>query len=173
MIETEQPAEHNSAGGIEKSKQMANLKAGPAAINNAWLFMYAAALLGMIGWLNFITADDRQFSRLAESFLEGKLYLLPTSLNSWADTALFNGYHYSPFGPLPAVLIIPLVWSGYFHQGQLSFLVTLCVFYLCFRLARGSSILAMSPAGLRLHFVLQYRSSAWRRLHVVRSSPTS
>ena len=136
MIETEQPAEDYGAGGIEKSKQMANLKAGPAAINSAWLFMYAAVLLGMIGWLNFITADDRQFSRLAESFLEGKLYLFPSSLETWADTALFDGYHYSPFGPLPAVLIMPLVWSGYFHQGQLSFLVTLSVFYLCFRLAR-------------------------------------
>jgi len=32
-----------------------------------WPFVYAAMLFGMIAWLNFITADDRQYSRLAES----------------------------------------------------------------------------------------------------------
>ena len=89
----------------------------------------------MIGWLNVITADDHQYSRLAESFLDGKLFLLPRPLNSWADTAPFEGYHYSVLSPLPAVLILPLVWTGYFHQGLLSFVASFAVFYLCFRLA--------------------------------------
>jgi hypothetical protein len=43
-------------------------------INRAWPFVYAAVLLGMIGWINFISVDDRQFRRLAESFLDGKLF---------------------------------------------------------------------------------------------------
>jgi hypothetical protein len=29
------------------------------AMKHAWPFVYAALLLGVIAWLNFITADDR------------------------------------------------------------------------------------------------------------------
>jgi hypothetical protein len=102
----------------------------------AWPFVYAALLFCLIGWLNFITAGDLQYSRLAESFLDRKLFLLPGPITNWADTASFEGHHYSAFGPFPAVLIMPLVWTGYFHQGQLSFVVSLVVFCLCFRLAK-------------------------------------
>ena len=98
-------------------------------------FVYAAHLFGMLAWLNFNTSDDRHFSWLAESFLKGKLVLLPSSPINWADTALFEGHHYSPFGPFPAIFSMPLVWTGYFHQGALSFVASLTVFYLCFRLA--------------------------------------
>ena len=115
---------------------MANVKRGTIAIKRTWPFVYAALLFGLIGWLNFITPGDRQHIRLAESFLERKLFLLPGPLTNWADTAPFEGHHFSVFGPLPAVLIMPLVWTGYFHQGQLSFVVSLLVFYLCFQLAR-------------------------------------
>jgi len=72
---------------------------------------------------------------LPSRFLEGKLFLLSTPENG-ADTAVFGGHYYSALGPFPAVLIMPLVWTGYYHQGQLSFIVSLAVFYLCFRLAR-------------------------------------
>ena len=115
---------------------MASVKRGTIAIECAWPFAYAALLFGVIGWLNFVTADDRQYSALAESFLKGKLFFLAESRSGWADTASFEGQHYSALGPFPAVLIMPLVWSGYFHQGQLSFVASLAVFYLCFRLAR-------------------------------------
>jgi len=100
-----------------------------------WLFVYAAALFALIGWLNFITPDDRQYSRLAESFLAGKLYLLSIP-QAGADTAPFEGLYYSALGPFPALLIIPLVQAGIYHQGLLSFATSLVVFYLCFRLAR-------------------------------------
>jgi len=98
-------------------------------------FVCAAHLFGVIAWLNLNTSDDRHFSWLAESFLQWQLVLLPSSPVSWADTALFEGHHYSPFGPFPAILIMPLIWAGYFHQGALSFVASLAVFYLCFRLA--------------------------------------
>src|SRR5258706_2494053 len=106
------------------------------AMKRSWQFLYAAVLFGTIGRLNFITADDRQYSRLAESFLDGKLFLLATSPNSWADTAPFDGRYYSALGPFPAVLIMPLLRTGYYHQGQFSFVITLAVFLLCLRLAR-------------------------------------
>ena len=98
-------------------------------------FLYATTLFAMLAWLNLNTSNDRHFSWLAESFLQGKLVLLPSSPINWADTALLDGHHYSPFGPFPAILIMPLVWAGYFHQGVLSFVASLAVFYLCFRLA--------------------------------------
>jgi hypothetical protein len=98
-------------------------------------FVYAAHLFAMLAWLNFNTSDDRHFSWLAESFLQWQLVLLPSSPVSWADTALFEGHHYSPFGPFPAILSMPLIWAGYFHQGALSFLASFAVFYLCYRLA--------------------------------------
>ena len=99
------------------------------------LFAYAAALFALIGWLNFITPDDRQYSWLAESFLTGKLHLLSIP-QAGADTAPFEGQYYSALGPFPALLIMPLVRAGVYHQGLLSFAASLVVFYLCFRLAR-------------------------------------
>ena len=136
QAQSQRTVEDNGSDDIAVSKEMTNANRTGNALSHPWPFLYAAVLLGMVGWLNLITADDRQYSRLAESFLEGRLSLLPTALNSWADTAPFQGHHYSPFGPLPAVLIMPLVWLGYYHQGLLSFVVSLAVFYLCFRLAR-------------------------------------
>jgi hypothetical protein len=98
-------------------------------------FVCAAHLFGVLAWLNLNTSDDRHFSRLAESFLQWRLVLLPSSVMSWGDTALFEGHHYSTFGPFPAIFSMPLVWAGYFHQGALSFVASLAVFYLCFRIA--------------------------------------
>ena len=101
-----------------------------------WPLVYAALLFGIIGCLNFITGPDGRQSGLTESFLAGKLHLLSPPPTGWGDTAPFNGYRYWPGGPLPAVLTMPLVWSGYYHQGVVAFFVSLLVFYLCYRLAR-------------------------------------
>jgi hypothetical protein len=98
--------------------------------------LYAALLFLVIGWLNFITADDQQYSRLAESLLAGRLDLPPRTANNWADTAPFNGRYYSALGPLPALVFMPLIQAGIFHQGVISFVGSLAVFLLCFRLAR-------------------------------------
>jgi len=101
-----------------------------------WPFVYATILLALIGWLNFITADDRQYSSLTEAFLAGQLDLLPRPGSNWADTAPFDGHYYSALSPLPAVIFIPLVWAGIFHQGIVTFFGSLAVFFQCFRLAR-------------------------------------
>ena len=101
-----------------------------------WPLLFAALLFGLIGWVNFITGPDGRQSGLAESFLAGKLHLLSQPPTGWGDTAPFAGYRYWPGGPLPAVLSMPLVWSGYYHQGVVAFFVSLLVFYLCYQLAR-------------------------------------
>ena len=105
-------------------------------MHRIWPFVYATILLALIGWLNFITADDRQYSSLTEAFLAGQLDLLPRPGNNWADTAPFDGHYYSALSPLPAVIFIPLVWAGIFHQGIVTFFGSLAVFFQCFRLAR-------------------------------------
>ncbi len=105
-------------------------------LHRIWPFVYATILLALIGWLNFITADDRQYSSLTEAFLAGQLDLLPRPGSNWADTAPFDGHYYSALSPLPAVIFIPLVWAGIFHQGIVTFFGSLAVFFQCFRLAR-------------------------------------
>jgi hypothetical protein len=66
------------------------MKQATISMKRAWPFVYAAVLLGMIGWLNFITADDRHYSELAESFLEGKLFFVSRPPAGWGDTAPFE-----------------------------------------------------------------------------------
>ena len=105
-------------------------------LHRIWPFVYATILFALIGWLNFIAADDRQYSGLTEAFLAGQLDLLPRPGNNWADTAPFDGHYYSALSPLPAVIFIPLVWAGIFHQGIVTFFGSLAVFFQCFRLAR-------------------------------------
>jgi hypothetical protein len=148
--ETGPSSEHSDADGNEEFNQMASVKRGTIAITRAWPFLYGAMLFGLIGWLNFITTDDHQYGRLAASFLEGKLYLVPSPLKNWADTAPFGGYHYSALAPLPALLMLPQVWMGNVHPGQLSLVVTLTVFYLSFQLAR--------------RFTYSYSDSCWLAL---------
>ncbi len=105
-------------------------------MHRVWPFIYAAILLTLIGCLNFITADDRQYKSLTEAFLAGQFDLLPRPGGNWADTAPFDGHYYSALSPLPAVIFIPLVWAGIFHQGIVTFFGSLVVFFQCFRLAR-------------------------------------
>ena len=99
-------------------------------------FIYAMVLFALVGWLNLATADDKQYSSLTEAFIAGKLELISPPRENWADTAPFDGHHYSALGPFPAVILIPLVWTGFFHQGIISFFGSVLVFFQCFRLAK-------------------------------------
>src|SRR5262245_55914739 len=112
-----------------------------------WPLAYAIILFGMIGFLNILTVDDQQYSRLAASFLAGHLSLDSIGPEKWADTAPFGGRHYSALGPFPAVLAMPLVGIGRFNTNLLSFIITLGIFFLCVQLAR--------------RFVYSLEESAW------------
>jgi hypothetical protein len=103
---------------------------------SVWPFVYAAVLFALIGWLNLLTADDKQYSSLAEAFLSWKLELISPPRDNWADTAPFDGHHYSALGPFPALIFMPLVWTGLFYQGVISFLGSVIVFWQCLRLTR-------------------------------------
>ena len=58
---------------------------------------------------------------------------------------------------------MPLVWSGYYHQGVVAFFVSLLVFYLCYQLARKCDYGLKKLAGLPWRFVLRLPISVWRR----------
>lgn len=95
-------------------------------------------LIALFG--NLLVSHEQQYVFLAESFLRGKLYF--TSMpESWHDTAPFAGRYYWPLGPLPAVLLAPLVLLGQLagtklYQGYVSLPVTLLTGCLCYRIAR-------------------------------------
>ncbi len=114
---------------------MAGVSRDARATKHTWPFVYAAVLFGMLGWLHLISQDDRGYRRLAESFLQGKLFFVSMPPNTWGDGAFFEGRHYSVLDPFPAVLAMSLVWIGHYHQGLLSFVITIAVFYLCFKRA--------------------------------------
>jgi len=120
----------------ERSSEVYAKQRAMRMFHSVWPFVYAAVLFALIGWLNLLTADDKQYSGLAEAFLSGKLELISPPRDNWADTAPFDGHHYSALGPFPALMLIPLIWTGLFHQGVISFLGTLIVFWQCLRLTR-------------------------------------
>lgn len=121
--------------GSPKIENQGQAQRGLQSMTRPWPLIYAAILFGLIGWLNLIAGPEAYNSGLAESFLAGKLHFLSQPAKGWGDTALFAGYYYWPGGPLPAVLSMPLVWSGYYHLGGFSFAFSLLVFFLCYRLA--------------------------------------
>jgi len=83
---------------------------------------------------------EQQYVRLAESFLNGKLYFISMP-EHWQDTAAYGVRHYWPLGPLPAVILMPLVSlfrlaGASFYQGYVSVVLSLWTGLLCFRLCQ-------------------------------------
>lgn len=94
--------------------------------------LLAALALGMATFVIIFVLSSgatlkvgQHFSLLAEAFIAGKLYFLqiPT-VTFWNDIAYFNGYSYWALGPLPAVLLMPLVyvWGLFSSQFLIQYL---------------------------------------------------
>lgn len=117
----------------------------------------ALVLFAIAGVLSLAPMGEQQFSYLAQSFLQGKLYFLQAP-GSWADTALFEGMHYWPLGPFPALLLMPFVFMSdalgiFFFQGYLLFPITVGVFILWYCIARTFSFSERDALLLALTFV--------------------
>ncbi len=100
----------------------------------------ACLLFAVVLGFNLTVSADQQFSYLAESFLQGKTYLLAPSAFGF-DTVFFQGKYYWPLGPFPAVLLLPFVlvfrsFSLFFFQGYLQVFLVLGVFYLFSKIAK-------------------------------------
>lgn len=98
------------------------------------------AMLALVVLCNVAMTGEQQFSHLAGSFASGKLFFLQMP-GSWADAVPYEGRHYWPLGPFPAVLLMPFVlladsFGIFFRQGYLQIFLVLGVVFLCFRIAR-------------------------------------
>lgn len=102
-----------------------------------WIFLLFILLVFFTNF--FMTWGEQHFSYLAQSFLHGKLYFMENP-SRWEDTILYNGKHYWPLGPFPAILLIPFVWffgllGLFFSQGFLQFFLVAGIFYMCYTVA--------------------------------------
>lgn len=92
-------------------------------------------LFCLITATNLVVTAEQQFVALAKSFLEGRLDLV--NLKNAADTAFYANRHYWPLGPLPAVVLMPLVFLfKNFHQGLLQIFLNIANFYLVFKICK-------------------------------------
>jgi hypothetical protein len=99
---------------------------------------------------------EQQYVSLAESFLRGKLYFIPIP-EHWADTAQYGGRYYWPLGPLPAVILMPLVslfrlTGATLYQGYVSVVLSLWTGLLCFRLCQKCNRAKAESCWLTLAF---------------------
>lgn len=102
---------------------------------------YVLLILSLIGLLFFfsfnigINFGEQQFWLLAKSFLQGHLYLGPSSIT--ADGSYYQGHAYWPQGVFPALLLVPGVWllDNFFSQGIVQFVLNLLNFYLLYEIA--------------------------------------
>jgi hypothetical protein len=107
-----------------------------------------------------ITYEDQQFSYLAKSFLEGKLYFLEQP-GKWDDTAPYEGKYYWPLGPFPAVLLVPFVYifdlfDIFFKQLYLQVWLIFGIFCSTFILARRNDFSKFDSAFLAIAFFFSF-----------------
>lgn len=110
------------------------------------LTFYLIIILSIIFFIlsvafNLHVKDFQHFSFLANSFIHGKLYFIDQYSSWWHDAVLFNGNHYWPQGPLPAVILVPFVyWFNFldlfFYQGYVQIFLNIGVYYLLYRISR-------------------------------------
>lgn len=98
-------------------------------------FLIGAALIVVYDLL--IPQAHQQFIFLAQAFLHGKLYLLPGTKNLY-DSSMYQGHYYWPLGPIPAVLLMPVVFffGTHFLQGYVELLLNLLNCLLLFLIAK-------------------------------------
>src|SRR3990172_1517140 len=97
-------------------------------------------LFDFIFVLNFMFKSEQQFSYLANSFLNGKLFFLTQPL-TWNDTTFFNGNYFWPLGPFPSIVLTPFVcvsnfFGFFFWKGDLHFFIVVGVFFLIKKFAK-------------------------------------
>lgn len=80
---------------------------------------------------------DKHFSLLAQSFLQNDLFLSPINLPN-GDYVDFNEKQYLFFGPMPSILLMPVVfiWGKNFPQITISFISLVVIYLATFLLCR-------------------------------------
>lgn len=104
------------------------------------MLLALAAFVLVTVWMSIQVRSGQQFSYLAQAFAHGQLSFLQEPSN-WFDTTPYEGRHYWPLGPLPAVLLLPFAFlfgllDAFFYQGYLQPLLVVLVLALVYRVAR-------------------------------------
>lgn len=116
--------------------------------------MIAAVILGtLVGLLNYIVGERGVYLHLIEAFIHGRLDYITLPRGGVTDLSLFDGRYFSPFGVLPAVIGMPFVWLGVYHQGVLNFLAAAVAFAAAFRICRKSNYSSRDSSWLAIAFV--------------------
>lgn len=111
------------------------------------ILFFIFILFSILLFSNFYIAKSgvNQFTELARSFINGKLYFLDNSIfnNNVSDNVFFNGRYYWPLGPFPAIALIPfflfflfLDWSIIFIQALVNIILVFLSFLLVFKIAQ-------------------------------------
>lgn len=125
------------------------LRLGGILLAAAYLLVLLAHPLGLVqGQLN------NHYLYLAAALREGRLSVdnLPASL---FDQVAYNGHTYLPFGPFPAVLLIPfqLVFGYQVHSAVLSLPLTALTAWLLWRIFAALGVAVDTRVGLLLAFI--------------------
>lgn len=81
-------------------------------------------------------SQELQFEYLAQSFLQGKLYL-GIDNGTWLDASYYKGYAYWPQGLFPAILLTPVVilFNNVIHQNHVQFFLNFLNIFLLYKIA--------------------------------------
>jgi hypothetical protein len=144
------------------------------------LIVLCSILLLLAQTTNLIfPAKFQQYRYLAESLLAGRLDFLEITGTSWDDSAAYRGAYYWPLGPLPALIMAPMVWlwryfGQTFQQGYVNFALIAWTSYLVFRLARkhgqdidNASWFAVAFIGSSSFLSMAIVPWSWHLAHVV------
>lgn len=76
-----------------------------------WEFIVLCCLLLLYVFFQVFGGDDQAHVWLGKAFLSGQLHFRPEDIAQWAklDMAIYEGRYYWPSGPLPGVLMMPLI----------------------------------------------------------------
>lgn len=135
-------------------------------------------ILFFVTVIYFNLYQDDLFSRLAQSFLQGKTYFLQKP-EFPIDTTFFNGRYYWPSGPFPAVILLPFVFifkifNLTFYQGYLQPLLVFVVFWLCYKISHkigyqknDSLLIAIAFCFSTVFIQVAMRPEAWAFAQVI------
>lgn len=105
-----------------------------------WLVFLISGFFAFAGWFQGALYAQEQFVHLAESFLQGKLYFT-SDFGRLVDAVSYGGHYFWALGPLPAVILMPLVlFASWLNvgvpMGGVHLLVGAAVFGLVYILSR-------------------------------------
>jgi hypothetical protein len=121
-----------------------------------WGVWVTLILAIVIGW-NVGTTTQQQFVYLAREFLNGHVYLSEIP-GSTIDLITYKDNYFWHLGPLPAMVLVPVVWAfGWTNIGIVQLMVVGLIWIWGYEMARGSGKFRKSAA-VKLAFGLVFGS---------------